>query len=266
MIKRSLKIFKIGGNVIDNAKELENFLEKFSKISGDKILIHGGGKLANKLLKRLGIEPQMNEGRRITDKATLEIVTMLYAGLINKRIVASLQRYDCNAIGLSGCDGNVFRTTIRQKEPIDFGFVGDLDNNSVNVGFVDLILRNGLTPVINSINHDGNGMLLNTNADTIAYFVANSMSELYSAELYLCFEKPGVLEDVNNDGSVIKKINLSKYQKLMEEKKIENGMIPKLKSAFSLINSAVNKVIICSASDAFDIAENLTTKGTIIEL
>ncbi len=266
MAENKLKIFKLGGNVIDNNQELENFLENISKISEDKILIHGGGKIANKYLKKLGIEPRMHEGRRITDEATLEVVTMVYAGLINKKIIASLQKFGCDAVGLSGCDGDVIRTTKRKKESIDFGFVGDPDEKSVNADFLSLLLSSRLTPVINSINHDGQGNLLNTNADTLAYFVANSLAEIYSAELYVCFEKPGVLENVNENDSVIKNINFAKYQRLIEEKKIDEGMLPKLKAAFETLNSKVKKVVICSASDVFDVAEGLTTKGTVIEL
>lgn len=262
----SLHIIKIGGNVIDTPDSLERFLTDFSELEGYKILIHGGGKIATKLSEDLGIRSQMIEGRRITNAESLRVVTMVYAGLINKNIVASLQGKNCNAIGLAGADGNMIRATRRlpQKvlssgeparagtdgdlgEAVDFGFVGDLDESSVDAPAIQKLLEAGFTPVFSAITHDGNGQLLNTNADTIASVLAIAMAGLYSTSLIYCFEKSGVLRDVNDEGSVIKTIGPDYYKELKEQGIISKGMIPKLDNAFDAIQKGLKEVCIGKA-------------------
>ena len=239
-MKQKLSIIKIGGNVIENKTELSKFLHLFSKLKGLKILVHGGGKLATQLATKLGIESKMVNGRRITDAETLEIITMVYAGLTNKRIVAKLQANSCNAIGLSGADGNVIKAHKRSVKDIDYGFVGDVDG--VNNPMISTLLNANLTPVFCAMTHDKNGQLLNTNADTIASELAISLSETYETTLYYCFEKKGVLLDIKNDASVVKHINSKKYTELLADKIIADGMLPKLENCFHALQHKVNKV------------------------
>jgi len=249
----SLYVIKIGGNIIDDPIQLESFLKDFSELEGYKILIHGGGKIATKLSKDLGISSELIEGRRVTDAESLKVVTMVYAGLINKNIVAGLQSNHCNAIGLAGADGNIIRATkrplktIADGRQIDYGFVGDLDDNSVDAQAIFKLVQAGFTPVFSAITHDGNGQLLNTNADTIASVIAVSMSGLYTTSLVYCFEKSGVLRDVDNEGSVIKNINPEEYKELKNEGVIHSGMIPKLDNAFDAISKGLNEVCIGKA-------------------
>lgn len=259
-----LNIIKIGGNVIDDENELNTFLINFSMLKGKKILVHGGGKLADKMLKKLDIIPQKVNGRRITDKSTIEVVTMVYAGIISKSITAILQKNNCNAIGLSGCDANIISANIRSKDPIDFGFVGDINSDSVNISALNIFLNNGLIPVISPITHDGKGELLNTNADTIASQIAISMSKDYEVNLYYCFEKLGVLSNTDDNNSVINEINKSNYLKLIEIGTISQGMLPKLQNAFDAINSNVNKVTICHHTEIQNIIDNCKQSGTTI--
>jgi acetylglutamate kinase len=240
-----LFVIKIGGNIIDDETKLSSFLKDFATIDGKKILVHGGGKLATKLATALGVEQQMVEGRRITDAVTLKIVTMVYAGSINKNIVAQLQSYHCNSIGLSGADGNAIQAHKRIHPTIDYGFVGDVDQ--VNTSLLKSLLDQNIAVVLAPITVDMNGQLLNTNADTIAQETAKAMSSLYSVELIYSFEKSGVLLDVNDESSVIASINPSSYQQLKQEKKIFEGMIPKLDNAFTALQSGVKKVIIGKA-------------------
>jgi acetylglutamate kinase len=252
-----LFVIKIGGNVIDDEAKLSSFLKSFAEIFGNNsshsfrglgILVHGGGKLATKLAKDLNIEQQMVDGRRITDAETLKVVTMVYAGFINKNIVAQLQANNCNAIGLSGADGNAIQAHKRPlKNGIDYGFVGDVD--SVNTSLLQSLLQQNNAIVVAPITHDTKGNLLNTNADTIAQEVAKAMSNLYEVNLIYSFEKSGVLLDVNDEASVIAEINPVSYTQLKEEKKIFEGMIPKLDNAFAALNSGVNKVIIGKAEE-----------------
>lgn len=251
-----LKIFKIGGGIIDNPEELNQFLELFSQTESPKILIHGGGKGANKLLAQMGIEPKMIDGRRITDLETLNVVTGLYAGNINKTIVAHLQKFNCNAVGLSGADANVIQAIKRPIKTINYGFVGDLTTNSVNHQIIQSFLELNLTPVFCAITHDKKGDLFNTNADTIASQIAIAMSKHFEVELNFCFDKIGVLEDINDDNSLISTINQSIYKKLKEENKIFEGMIPKLDNAFSVINSGVKRV---NLVHALNINSNIKT-------
>lgn len=244
-----LKIFKIGGGIIDNQQELEQFLKTFSTIEGPKVLIHGGGKGASKMLNQLGIEPKMVDGRRITDKATLEVVTGLYAGNINKNIVSTLQKFGCNALGLSGTDGNAIRGSKRPVKVIDYGFVGDLTENSINTKLFQLLIDQGITPVVCAITHDGNGLLLNTNADTIASTIAVALATKNEIELNFVFDKIGVLRDINDDSTLIPKINENLYLQLKEEGVIFEGMIPKLDNSFNVIKSGVKNVCLVHAQN-----------------
>lgn len=237
-----LKVIKIGGNVIDNPQALEAFLESFAAVPSPKILVHGGGAIASRTLKRMGIEPVMIEGRRVTDAETLQVVTAVYAGLINKTIVATLQKYGCNAIGLSGADGNAITSRKRPATPIDYGFVGDVDK--VSSGAFNAFLAAGMTPVVCAINHDGQGTLLNTNADTVASSVAVAMSKLYDTDLVMCFEKDGVLLDKDDDSSIIPTIDKPLFEKLKADGTVSAGMLPKLKNAFDAIDSGVKSVVI----------------------
>ena len=247
MLMEKVFVIKIGGNIIDDEKKLASFLKDFASIDGKKILVHGGGKLATKLASQLGVEQQIIDGRRITDAETLKIVTMVYAGYINKNIVAKLQSHHCNAIGLSGADGNVIQSHKRMHPTIDYGFVGDID--SVNSSFLKNLLEQNISIVIAPITVDMNGQLLNTNADTIAQEIAKALGSFYDVELIYSFEKSGVLLDVKDETSLIKKINPSAYKKLKEEKKIFEGMIPKLDNAFAALQSGVRKVIIGKAEE-----------------
>jgi len=242
MIKMGLSIIKIGGNVIENKKELSKFLLAFSKIEGQKILVHGGGKLATQLGEKLGIESKLVNGRRITDAQSLELITMVYGGLVNKNIVAELQSMDCNAIGLSGADANVIKAHKRPVKEVDFGFVGDIEN--VNSESINTFLGGGFVPVFCAISHNKEGQLLNTNADTIASEIAIAMSRTHQTTLYYCFEKKGVLMDVNDDESVVKHIDSETYKNLIEDGIIADGMLPKLENCFNALNKKVNKVCI----------------------
>ena len=239
-----LHIVKVGGNVIENKKIIQSFLVDFSKLRGHKILVHGGGKEASKISQKLGILVQMINGRRITDAANLEIITMLYAGKINKNIVGQLQAIQCNALGLSGADGNSFLAKKRSPKPIDFGFVGDV--TKVNTSFFKILIDQGITPVCCAISHDGAGQLLNTNADTIAATLAGSMATEFEVTLSYCFEKNGVLEDIENESSLIPKIDLKTYKSMIKKGSIHSGMLPKMENCFNALRKGVNQVRIGS--------------------
>ncbi|APQ19268.1 acetylglutamate kinase [Maribacter hydrothermalis] len=239
-MKEKLSIVKIGGNVIEDEKALAIFLTAFSKLEGLKILVHGGGKLATQLATKLGVESKMIDGRRITDAETVDIITMVYGGLANKKIVAQLQAKKINAIGLSGADGNSIQAHKRPVKEIDYGFVGDIDG--VNSELLSNLLSINLTPIFCAISHDGDGQLLNTNADTIASEIAIGMASLYKTTLYYCFEKKGVLLDITDDNSVVKNINTTKYNELLSEGVIADGMLPKLHNSFHALNNTVEKV------------------------
>jgi len=243
-VKSDLYIIKIGGNVIDNSESLHNFLKDFTAIDGYKILVHGGGKVATQLSETLGIEAKMVDGRRITDIETLRVVTMVYGGLINKNIVAQLQKFGTNAIGLTGADGNFIRTKKRPVKSIDYGFVGDMDENSINPENIKHLMDGGFTPVFCALTHDGDGQLLNTNADTIASALAVALSELYDTTLVYCFEKQGVLKDINDESSLIAEIDPLRYEELKQQQIIHSGMLPKLDNAFTAIACGVKAVII----------------------
>ena len=245
-----LIVIKIGGNIIDDDAKLALFLKSFAALNEKKILIHGGGKLATRLAAQLNIQQQLVDGRRITDAETLKIVTMVYTGAINKNIVAQLQSEKCNAIGISGADGNAIVAHKRKHATIDFGFVGDVD--SVNTSFLQSLIENNICPIVAPITHDGKGQLLNTNADTIAQEIAKALSKIYHVTLIYSFEKAGVLLDTEKEDSVIPVLTPSKYEELRSKGKIFAGMIPKLDNAFAALKQGVNKVIIGQA-------ENLAT-------
>ena len=254
---KTLKIIKIGGNIIDNEAALSSFLEAFAAIPSPKILIHGGGKLATQLANQLGIEVKMIDGRRITDQATLDLITMVYAGKINKNVVAQLQSHQCNAIGFSGADGNSIVSKKRPITTVDFGFVGDVEQ--VHTETLEILLEHKITPVFCALTHDQKGQLLNTNADTIASELAIAFADKYQTELYYCFEKNGVLKDVNDEDSVIKHISTKNYQRLIDDHIIFDGMLPKLNNCIHAIEKNVHKVCIGKTDMLFNFNANFTT-------
>ena len=257
----ALIIIKIGGNVIDDATALDKFIEKFAAINEPKILIHGGGKLATEMGITMQIPQQMIDGRRITDEATLKLVTMVYAGFINKNIVAKLQSYACNAIGLCGTDANIILANKRIVKEIDYGFVGDVVN--VNDKFIKVLIENNCTPIIAPITHNGQGQLLNTNADTIANEIAKAMSAYYEVHLIYCFDKKGVLENVADDNTVIKLITKDNIELLKANKVIHEGMIPKIDNALQAALSGVHKVTLGHAEELNEIIKG--EAGTVIQ-
>jgi acetylglutamate kinase len=256
---QQLQLIKIGGKILEDKSQLHDSLSDFSKISGPKILVHGGGRKSDELCLKLGIEPKMIQGRRITDEDTLEVVTMVYAGLLNKNVVGILQSLGCNAIGMSGADGNAILCRKREKETIDYGLAGDVER--VNSSLLSSLLQNGITPVLCSITHDGKGQLLNTNADTIATELAKAMAPYFEVKLTYCFEKKGVLSDPNDDTSVINKLNWETYKTLKARGVITEGMIPKLDNAFAAQKAGVQSIVIGSPSS---IHPESSDKGTEI--
>lgn len=258
----SLYVIKIGGNIVDNPALLTACLTAFSKIKGQAILVHGGGKLATQLADTLGVEQIMVDGRRITDAETLKIVTMVYAGYINKNIVAQLQFLGVNAIGLSGVDGNLIQSHKREHATIDYGFVGDVD--AVNVAQVQNLLAQNIRLIIAPITHDGKGQLLNTNADTIAQSLATALAATYRVHLIYGFEKEGVLSDVNDPNSVIANIDKLGYSKLKADKIIFEGMIPKIDNAYVALDGGVQSVIIGKAEKMNELMNG--TAGTTIKI
>ena len=246
---RDLFVIKIGGNIIDDETKLSSFLKQFAAVEGRKILVHGGGKLATKLADQLGVQQQMIDGRRITDAETLKIVTMVYAGYINKNIVAQLQALSCDAIGITGADANLLQAKKRKHASIDYGFVGDVDSSQFPVGSWQSLLEEGFTLVMAPITHNGQGQLLNTNADTIAQEIAKGLGAEYNVKLVYSFEKSGVLLDTNDENSVITKMDRSYYAELREKGLIFAGMIPKLDNAFAALESGIQKVIIGKAEE-----------------
>ena len=255
-----IRVVKCGGQVLDDDALLEAFCRDFAALEGPKVLVHGGGALAGKVQKALGMEPIKYEGRRVTDDATLQVVTMVYAGWCNKQMVALLQSFGCNAVGLAGCDGSVITAAKRPPKAlsdgrvVDFGWVGDVTPDSVNAAFLQQLLDAGYTPVLCAINHDGAGQLLNTNADTVASSVAAALG----AGLVTCFEQPGVLEDRNDPSSVIPFIDKDLYASLKERGVVADGMIPKLDQAFDALEQGAAEVRICHSSAL------LTGGGTLI--
>ena len=242
MQRSRLTIVKIGGKVLEVRERLTEALEYFVGIEGPKILVHGGGKQANVIIKALDIEPKMLNGRRITDAATLEVVTMVYAGLVNKTVVSQLQGMGCNALGLSGADGNMIRAHKRIVTTHDYGFAGDIDE--VNGKGLQQLLNLGYCPCFCAITHDAKGKLLNTNADTIASQLAIAMAKGYEVELQFCFEKAGVMLDPADDDSVIGQLTAATYQQYKAAGAISGGMIPKLDNAFAAIDAGVYQISI----------------------
>jgi acetylglutamate kinase len=235
-----LSIIKIGGNIIEDETSLDAFLKLFSNLEGKKILVHGGGKRATAMASKLGIPSKMINGRRITDKETLEVITMVYGGLVNKNMVAKLQALQIDAIGLTGADINSIKSNKRQVTNIDYGFVGDVKEVASNA--IDRLIKANFTPVFCAITHDGNGQLLNTNADTIASQVAIGMSKIYETSIYYCFELNGVLRDIKDKNSVVKHLNSKTYQELLKDGIIADGMLPKLDNCFDALTNGVHKV------------------------
>lgn len=252
----SLKIVKIGGNIIEDDSALDAFLKLFSNLEGNKILVHGGGKRATLIASKLGIESKMVNGRRITDAETLEVITMVYGGLVNKNIVAKLQALNINALGLTGADVNSIASEKRPVKEVDFGFVGDV--KKVAHESIDKLIKADFTPVFCAITHDGNGQLLNTNADTITSQVAIGMSKLYETSIYYCFELNGVLEDINDKNSVIKHIDSNLYKELLEKGIIADGMLPKLENCFDALQNGVNNINMGNTSMLTKANDNFT--------
>lgn len=240
IMKRGLSIIKIGGNIIEDKAELQRFLSLFSHLNGPKILVHGGGKKATQMLPKLGIEPKMVNGRRITDEATLEVVTMVYGGLVNKNVVAKLQALGCNALGMSGADANAIMAHKRPVKDIDYGFAGDVD--SVSAETITKILNIGLTPIFCALTHNQKGQLLNTNADTIASTVSIGLSDYFDTTLFYCFELDGVLKNINDKTSIIRKIDSGSYKNLLDEGIIADGMLPKMHNCFHALKEGVSEV------------------------
>jgi acetylglutamate kinase len=259
-----LFVIKIGGNVLDNPESLKRFLSDFASIKEPKILIHGGGKIASRLGDQLGIESNYINGRRITDSQTLDLVTMVYGGLVNKQIVASLQKIDCNAMGVTGADGNLIKAKKRPVKDVDYGFVGDITTDSVNSTLLYFLLKQNIVPVFAPLTHD-EGSMLNTNADTIASVLAVAMGKHFDVRLIFCFEKKGVLRDVNNTDSVIRHLPKKLYEDLLIQKAFADGILPKLENAYAAIHAGVKEVLI---GEAGDLTKNTgrETEGTLITL
>lgn len=236
----SLRILKVGSNILNNDAAFTQLKQKFVSWSVPKILVHGGGQAASELLKKLNITPEMYNGRRITDDATLEVVTMVYAGLLNKKIVAQLQALGCNALGLSGADLNSIRAQKRIIDAVDFGWAGDI--TTINESMLSTILALQITPVFCAITHDGNGQLLNTNADTIAASLASVLAKKYEVQLHYCFDRKGVLLDAKDDDSLISLLNKEQYLNYKAEGIIAGGMLPKLSTAFDALSQGVAEV------------------------
>lgn len=258
---KTLTIVKIGGKIVDDAEMLNQALDSFSKIDSPKILVHGGGKRASAMCLKLGIAPEMKDGRRVTNVETLEVATMVYAGLINKTLVSQLQKYDCNAFGCSGADGNLIIAQKRPVKEVDFGFAGDI--KTINHTLFTQLLALGITPVFCAITHDGQGQLLNTNADTIAAHIASVMTVHFDVVLKYCFEKMGVLSNPKDDSSSIPTLSHTDYMHLRQQGTISAGMIPKLDNAFSAKQAHVQNVWICGIQGITQAAETHQT-GTEI--
>ncbi|MDH6313118.1 acetylglutamate kinase [Parabacteroides sp. PFB2-10] len=246
-MKEKLTLVKVGGKIVEEAETLNQLLHDFSAIPGYKVLVHGGGRSATSLAARLGIESRMVDGRRITDLETLQVVTMVYGGLVNKNIVAGLQALDVNALGMTGADMNLMRSEKRPVREVDYGFVGDV--KEVNADLLASLIRQGIVPVLAPLTHDKQGNMLNTNADTIAGEAAKALAKHFEVTLMFCFEKKGVLLDADNDDSVIPEIDRETFLKYVAEGIIQGGMIPKLENAYQAIDAGVKEVIITQASD-----------------
>lgn len=245
-MKEKLIVVKVGGKIVEEEATLHKLLDDFAAIEGRKVLVHGGGRSATKLAERLGIESRMVNGRRITDAETLKVVTMVYGGLVNKNIVAGLQARGVNALGLTGADMDIIRSVKRPVKDIDYGFVGDV--KQVNAGLLGDLIAKEVVPVMAPLTHDGEGRMLNTNADTIAGETAKALAALFDVTLVYCFEKKGVLRDEKDDDSVISTINPAEFRQLVADGVIQGGMIPKLENSFEALEAGVSEVVITLAS------------------
>lgn len=259
-----LTVVKVGGKVVEQEASLSSLLDDFAALPGAKALVHGGGRSATRLSERLGVEARMIEGRRVTDAETLRIVTMVYAGLVNKTIVAGLQSRGVNALGLTGADMGVVRSDRRAPRQmtdgrvVDFGFVGDV--REVRVGVLSQLLAQGVTPVLSPITHDGRGALLNTNADTIASELARAMAATARVRLVFCFEKPGVLLDADDDATLVPRLDSAAFGDFLARGIVADGMIPKLENGFEALRRGVAEVVITNV-------EGLRTgRGTTLAL
>ena len=256
-MREKLTVIKVGGKIVEEDDSLQRLLDDFAAIKGHKVLVHGGGRSATKIATLLGIESKMIDGRRVTDEETLKVVTMVYAGLVNKNIVAGLQARRVNALGLTGADLDVIRSVKRPVTIVDYGFVGDVER--VDTSILSDLIQRGVVPVMAPLTHDGQGSMLNTNADTIAAEVAKALSALFDVTLMFCFEKKGVLRDENDDDSVIPHINRQEFEQYVADGVIAGGMIPKLENSFDAINAGVSEAVITSASSIYK------GEGTLIQ-
>ena len=253
--EQPLYIIKTGGTVIDDPGTLHSFLADFSAIPGKKILVHGGGKIATAIGEKLGIASEYIDGRRITNDATIDLVTMVYAGLINKKIVATLQSLKCNAVGLTGADANVLPAKKRPVKSIDYGWVGDVNPDDINPAIWRLFLDNSIVPVVAPLTHDRFGHILNTNADTIAAVLSTCLSKLYHVKLVFCFEKDGVLQDINDERSSLTQLKAKAYHELAKNKKLFAGILPKIDNAFNALNSGVQEVVIGNSNSLLQLVK-----------
>lgn len=253
-----ITIVKVGGKIVESPDSLAQLLADFSSIEGNKLLVHGGGRSATKIAEQLGIETKMVDGRRITDDAMLEVVTMVYGGLVNKRIVAGLQANGINALGITGADMNIILSDKRPVKSVDYGWVGDVKRVDGNA--LATLIGNGIVPVVAPLTHDGNGHILNTNADTMAGETAKALSKIYDVRLVYCFEKEGVLRDENDDNSVIPVIDRNMYAQLLADGIVSGGMIPKLDNSFATLEAGVGEVVITKASNLCDLSRGTHLK------
>ena len=253
--KEVLLVIKIGGNVIDEEKYLHSFLKDFSSIKEKKILVHGGGKIATAIGDKLNIQSKYIDGRRITDDETIDLVTMVYGGLVNKKIAAALQSLQCNAIGLSGADANLLPAKKRPVITIDYGWVGDVDAAEISTSTWQLFIDNDLVPVVASLTHDKEGHILNTNADTMAAVLSIALSEFYKVKLIYCFEKNGVLTNVDDETTIITELDVQTYNQLKEDKKLFAGILPKIDNAFDAVNNGVHKVVIGNSNQLLQLVK-----------
>lgn len=235
-----LTIIKVGGKVVENEASLEKLLKNFSTIEGFKILVHGGGNIATELATQLGMKVEMVNGRRITSREMLDVVTMVYGGVVNKNVVAGLQKHDCNAVGLTGADLSIIKAVKRPVRDVDFGFVGDIVD--VNSYALKILIEADFVPVIAPLTHDGKGQLYNTNADDITNALARALSVYFDVKLVFCFDKKGVLLDPFDDSSVIKQLTRNKFSELKDKNIVNEGMVPKLDNGFSSLENGVKKV------------------------
>lgn len=255
--KATVQVIKVGGKIVEDPTALMQLLNQFKKVPGYKVLVHGGGRSATKIAAQMGVETKMVDGRRITDEAMLQVVTMVYGGLVNKGIVSKLQSVGVNAMGITGADMNLIQAHKRPVQDVDYGFVGDIDG--VDVSVLSPLLAQGVVPVIAPLTHDGQGTMLNTNADTIASEVAKALAADYQVQLVYCFELPGVMHDPEDDSTVIAEINADSFKQLVTDEIVAGGMIPKLENALKAVEAGVHKVRITKANDLGD-----AEKGTYI--